>query len=51
MIYGFTLHNNPMVQDIYNTGPTWGFPFASSTVAIAPAAATAIEGLGQQVAG
>jgi hypothetical protein len=51
MIYGFTLHNNPMVQDIYNTGPTWGFPFASSSVAIAPAAATAIEGLGQQVAG
>lgn len=51
MIYGFTLHNNPMVQDVYNTGPTWGFPFASSSVAVTPNAATAIESLGQQVAG
>ena len=51
MIYGFTLHNNPMVQDVYNTGPTWGFPFASSSVSVAPNAATMMEGLGQQVVG
>jgi hypothetical protein len=51
LIYGATLHNNPMVQDIYNTGPAWGFPFASSAVAVTPNAATAIESLGQQVAG
>lgn len=51
LIYGLTLHNNPMVQDVYNTGPTWGFPFASSPVAVTPNAATAIESLGQQVAG
>lgn len=51
LIYGFTLHNNPMVQDVYNTGPTWGFPFASSPVAATPNAATIIESLGQQVAG
>ncbi|MES2104795.1 MAG: cytochrome C [Pseudomonadota bacterium] len=50
-IAGVTLHNNPMVQDIYNTGPTWGFPFASSPVALAPNAGTVIESLGQQVAG
>ena len=51
LVYGFTLHNNPMVQDVYNTGPTWGFPYASSGVAVAPNAATALESLGQQVAG
>lgn len=51
LIYGLTLHNNPMVQDVYNTGPAWGFPFASSPVAVTSNAATAIESLGQQVAG
>ncbi|HJV02274.1 MAG TPA: cytochrome C [Burkholderiaceae bacterium] len=51
LVYGFTLHNNPTVQDVYNTGPAWGFPYASSPVAAAPNAATAIDSLGQQVAG
>lgn len=49
--YGLTLHNSPMVQDPYNTGAAWSFPFASSSVAVTPNAAPAIEGLGQQVAG
>lgn len=51
VLYGFTLHNNPTVQDVYNTGPAWGFPYAGSPVAATPNAATAIESLGQQVAG
>lgn len=51
LIYGFTLHNNPMMQDIYNTAPTWGFPFASSPVTVGPNASTTIESLAQQVAG
>lgn len=51
LLYGFTLHNNPTVQDIYNTGPAWGFPYAASPVAATPYAATAIDSLGQQVAG
>lgn len=51
LLYGFTLHNNPMMQDVYNTGATWGFPFASSPVAVVPNASPAIEGLGQQVVG
>lgn len=51
MLYGFTLHNNPQMQDVFNTGATWGFPYASSPVAVTPNAATEIEGLGQQVAG
>lgn len=51
VIYGLTLNNHPMVQDIYNAAPAWGFPFASSSVAVTPNATTAIESLGQQVAG
>ncbi|HEX9301223.1 MAG TPA: cytochrome C [Casimicrobiaceae bacterium] len=50
--YGLTLNNNPTVSDIYNTTPAWGFPFAASSVAPAPNAATLIDGgLGQQVVG
>ena len=50
--YGLTLNNNPTVSDIYNSTPAWGFPFASSSVAVAPSAATLIDGgLGQQVVG
>jgi hypothetical protein len=50
--YGLTVNNNPTVSDIYNTTPAWGFPFASSSVAVTPNAATLIDGgLGQQVVG
>jgi hypothetical protein len=50
--YGLTLNNNPTVSDIYNTSPAWGFPFAASSVAVAPNASAIIDGgLGQQVAG
>lgn len=52
LTYGVTLNNNPTVSDIYNTTPAWSFPFASSGVAIAPNAATLIDGgLEQQVVG
>ena len=52
MLVGFTLHNNPTVQDVWNTAPAWSFPFMSSDVAPSPAASTLIDGaLGQQVAG
>lgn len=43
-IWGLTLNNNPSVQDLWNTTPAWGFPFASSGSANAPAAATLIDG-------
>ena len=50
--YGLTLNNNPTMSDIFNTTPAWSFPFASSSVALAPNAATQIDGgLGQQVVG
>ena len=59
LIYGFTLNNNPTVQDLWNTTPAWGFPWAASSVAPTPGSSTAsgfpatlIEGaLAQQVAG
>jgi len=52
VIVGFTLNNNPTVQDVWNTGSAWGYPFASSEVAPQPAAASLIDGgLAQQVAG
>lgn len=49
---GVSLNNNPTVQDIWNSTPAWGFPYASSVVAPSPAAATLVDGtLAQQVAG
>jgi hypothetical protein len=52
LVYGFTIDNNPTVEDLWNTTPAWGFPFASSAVAPTPAAAALIDGgLAQQVGG
>lgn len=52
LLFGFTLHNNPTVQDVWNTAPAWSFPFMASDVAPSPGARTLIDGrLGQHVAG
>jgi hypothetical protein len=52
MIYGVSLNNNPTVQDVWNTTPAWGFPFASSDVAPTGAASAVIDGaLAQQALG
>ncbi len=51
MVYGLTLNNNPTVQDLWNSTPAWGFPFASSDAGPGPAKSTLIENLGAQVAG
>jgi hypothetical protein len=49
LIWGVTVHNNPTVQDVWNSSPAWGYPW------IGPgglANKTQIEGgLAQQVAG
>jgi hypothetical protein len=42
--YGLTVHNNPTVQDVWNTAPAWSFPYVASIVAPAPDAATMLEG-------
>ena len=52
VLYGLTLHNNPTVQDVWNTVPAWSYPFNVSSVAPTPAAASLIEGkLAQSVVG
>ncbi len=52
LLLGLTLHNNPTVQDVWNTVPAWGYPFMSPSAAPSPAASTLIDGnLGQQVLG
>ncbi len=52
LLYGVTLNNNPTVQDLWNSTPAWGFPYASSSVTASPLTSTLIEGgLAQSVAG
>src|SRR5712691_10624571 len=52
LVYGVSVNNNPTVQDLWNTTPVWGFPYASSPVAPTPAAAILLDGsLAQQVLG
>jgi len=52
LLFGFTLHNNPTVQDVWNTVPAWSYPFMASEVGPSPIAGTLIDGaLAQQVIG
>jgi hypothetical protein len=52
VIVGLEVNNNPTVQDPWNSTPGWGFPFAASSLAPTPAAATLIDGgLAQTVMG
>lgn len=52
LVYGATLHNNPTIQDVWNTTPGWGFPFIGSEGAPGGTAATVIDGaLSQNVLG
>jgi len=52
LLYGVSLHNNPTVQDVWNTAPAWKYPFTSPTLAPHPAASTMLDGgLAQSVLG
>jgi len=52
VIFGITLNNNPTVQDPWNSTPAWGFPFAATSLAPTPNAATLVDGaLAQTVVG
>ena len=52
VLYGVTLHNNPTVQDAWNTAPAWSYPFVSPVLVPRPMASTLIEGgLAQSVLG
>jgi hypothetical protein len=52
LIYGVSVNNNPTVQDLWNSTPAWGFPYAASNAVVSPLAAAQIDGpLAQDVAG
>jgi hypothetical protein len=52
LVYGVTANNNPTVQDLWNSTPAFGFPYAASNAVVSPLAAAQIDGtLAQQVAG
>jgi len=55
LLYGFTLNNNPTVQDPWNSTAAWGFPYSGSSVAPTPNASTKLDsgggGIGQNAAG
>ena len=51
VVYGITANNSPSVQDPWNTTPAWGFPYAGSSVAPGPAAATLVDGTYAQYVG
>ena len=52
LTYGLSLNNNPTVQDLWNSTPAWGFPYAGSNANVSPLAGTAINGaFAQNVAG
>ena len=51
-VYGVTVNNGASNQDIWNSSPTWGFPYVASRLATSPAASTKIDGnLTQNVLG
>jgi hypothetical protein len=52
LIYGVSINNNPTVQDLWNSTPAWGYPYASTNAAVPALAGTVIDGgLAQDVAG
>jgi len=44
LLYGFTLNNGPMMEDVWNTASPWSYPYSASGVAPVPSAGTIIEG-------
>ena len=52
LIYGLTLHNNPGMQDVFNSAPAWGYGIVPGSTGVGDGAAPMLDGgLGQQVAG
>lgn len=52
LIYGVSVNNNPTVQDLWNSTPAFGFPYATSNAMVSPLAGTMVDGtLAQDVAG
>jgi hypothetical protein len=55
LILGVTLNNNPTVQDVWNSTPAWGYPYALSPTAPGPLTSAKVDngagGFGQSVGG
>ena len=51
LFYGFTFNNAPSVADLWNTPPSWGYPYIAPTLANRPAAEQQIFALAQGVYG
>ena len=52
LIVGLSLHNNPTVQDVFNSAPAWGYGVVPGSTGAGSGTMTKLEdGLGQQVAG
>ena len=52
LVYGLSVNNNPTVQDLWNSVPAWGFPYAATNAGVSPLAVTAIDqNFAQDVAG
>ncbi len=51
LIYGFTLNNNPTVQDVWNSTPAWTVPFDQRSSLAPVNISTQIESLSGAVAG
>jgi len=52
LLVGLDFNNRPTVQDLWNSTPTWGFPYNSSNLAPKPANVTLLDGtLAQRVLG
>ena len=51
LVFGLNVNNNPTVEDLWNTTPAWGYPFAADDWAPTPTAAPIVASLGQDVAG
>ena len=52
LVYGFTLHNNPGVQDVFNSAPAWGYGVVPGSTGAGDGLTPMLDGgLAQQVAG
>jgi hypothetical protein len=50
-VFGLSLNNAPTVEDVWNTLPSWGFPYTTSELAPAPGASPIIGGFAQNTLG
>ncbi len=44
LVYGLDINNNPTFEDLWNSTPAYGFPWAAPGTALTPNAATIIDG-------